>query len=316
MRIGIQTKNVIRDDPYAGFAMIKKAGFSCCDFSLNNYLTNTDIYEEKINGFFDSSIDELKDYFSDFKEAAKQYGIGIHQMHMPYPMYVPNAGEEMNDYLAKQMMQKSMQLCEYLGCRYIVVHGLKLNEVLGSEAAEWDATEKYLDLIAPFAAEKGITICIENLYSGLSQRLVEGPCCDAKKAAKRIDDFNRRYGREVLGFCFDTGHANLIGIDNEEFITTLGGRLKVLHIHDNDGRADLHQIPFTFSQTRQNVCATNWEGFIEGLRKIGFDGVLNFETGPALSSFPEELKFDTLSFIYKIGKYFSEKIEEKPAETC
>lgn len=38
-----------------------------------------------------------------------------------------------------------------------------------------------------------------------------------------------------LVFCFDTGHANFVGIDFEKFITTLGNRLKVLHLHDNDG---------------------------------------------------------------------------------
>ena len=32
---------------------------------------------------------------------------------------------------------------------------------------------------------------------------------------------NDKYGAEVLGFCFDTGHANLVGIKFQEFIETL-----------------------------------------------------------------------------------------------
>ena len=164
-------------------------------------------------------------------------------------------------------------------------------------------------IIAGLAKEMGITICIENLYGGIGGHLVEGPCCDARKAAARIDRMNERYQAEVLGFCFDTGHANLVGLDFEDFLTTLGSRLKVLHIHDNDGVADLHQIPFTFTKARENVTSTDWEGFIRGLRKIGFDQVLSFETAPVLTAFPQELKAQALTLIAQIGAYFAKKIE-------
>ena len=111
-----------------------------------------------------------------------------------------------------------------------------------------------------------------------------------------------------MGFCFDTGHANLVGIDFEDFITTIGNRLKVLHIHDNDGIGDLHQIPFTFTKNRENVSSTDWEGFIRGLRKIRFDKVLSFETAPVLSAFPEMMKQDVLGFLAGIGRYFAGEI--------
>ena len=88
---------------------------------------------------------------------------------------------------------------------------------------------------------------------------------------ERIDRINARYGQEILGFCFDVGHANLIGLDFEAFITTLGSRLKVLHIHDNDVISDLHQIQFTFAKTRENKSSTDWEGFLRWLKKTGFN---------------------------------------------
>ncbi|MBO5651461.1 MAG: hypothetical protein J5908_08260 [Selenomonas sp.] len=55
--------------------------------------------------------------------------------------------------------------------------------------------------------------------------MIEGPCCNARKMAERIDRINEQYGGEVLGFCFDTGHANLVGLDMEDFVTVLGPRL-------------------------------------------------------------------------------------------
>lgn len=309
LETGVQTKNVVFDDnPLDGFMMLKRAGFSCCDFSLNSYLINKDIYQQNLNRFFDKSVDELIRFFTPHKEAAAKAGIRINQMHMPYPTYVPGAGKEVNDYLWNKVAPKSMEICKFLECHDIVIHGFKLSKLLESEELEWQETAKFIDFIAPFAKENGITICIENLYDGLAGHLVEGPCCDARKAAVRIDEFNKKYGAEVLGFCFDTGHANIVGIDFYDFITTLGSRLKVLHIHDNDGIGDLHQIPFTFTKTRENTSSTDWNSFIRALKDTGFNGVLSFETAPVLDAFPEIMKEDTLEFINKIGKYFANEI--------
>lgn len=310
LEIGVQTWNVVDDaNPKEGFEMLRSVGFTCCDFSLNSYLKNTDIYGSKINSFFDASIEELREYFLPHKEAAKAAGIRIHQMHMPYPLYVPTAEEHVNQYLWNKVAPKSMELCHYFDCNYIVIHGFKLSHFLGSEELEWQETEKLIHVIAPLAVKYGITICIENLYNSVGGHLIEGPCCDARKAVERIDRINAQYGQEVLGFCFDVGHANLIGLDFEAFITTLGSRLKVLHIHDNDGISDLHQIPFTFAKTRENTASTDWDGFLRGLKNIGFDEVLSFETGPALNSFPEKLKKQTLCFMYEIGIYMVNMLE-------
>lgn len=305
MGIGVQTKNVIEDtNPAAGFAMLKAAGFSCCDFSLNGYLMNTDLYRSEVNSFFDRTVSGLEAFFTPHKNAARANGIVINQMHMPYPIYVPGGSPEVNDYLWKETAPKSMAVCSFLECPYIVIHGFKLAKYLGSEEEEWKETERFIDSIAPLAKEMGITVCIENLYDSIGGHLVEGPCCNARKAKERIDRINDKYHAEVLGFCFDTGHANLVGIDFESFLTQLGRRLKVLHIHDNDGIGDLHQIPFTFTRTRENKSSTDWDGFLAGLRNIQFDGTLSFETAPVLSAFPEEMKQEVLGFIAGIGRYF------------
>jgi sugar phosphate isomerase/epimerase len=279
------------------------------DFSLNNYLKNIDLYNSEVNQFFDKTDSEMERFFTPHKQAAKEAGIVINQMHMPYPNYVPKAKKEVNDYLRNVVAPKSMRGCKFFECHYIVVHGFKLAYHLGSEEAEWEKTLDFLDFLAPMAREMGITICIENLYNGIGGHMMEGPCCDVRKAVERIDRMNDKYGAEVLGFCFDTGHANLVGLDFEDFITTLGGRLKVLHIHDNDGISDLHQIPYTFTKTRENTSSTDWEGFIRGLRAIDFDGVLSFETAPVLTAFPNELKEEALRMIAGIGRYFVGKLE-------
>lgn len=309
LEIGVQTKNVVSDScPEEGFAVLSRAGFSCADFSLNDYLLNTSLYRSERNTFFDKTIQELEAFFAPHKNAAGAAGIRINQMHMPYPGYVPGGSNELNDYLWNVVAPKSMQICAYFECPLLVIHGFKLVRFLGSEELEWERTKAFLEYLAPMAKEMGITMCIENLYGSVGDHLVEGPCCHAGKAVERIERMNDKYHSEVLGFCFDTGHANLVGLDFEKFIVTLGCHLKALHIHDNDGISDLHQIPFTFTKTRENLSSTDWDSFTSGLRRIGFNGVLSFETAPVLSSFPKEMKKDVLAFIVKTGEYFSSKI--------
>lgn len=311
LEIGVQSQNAISDDnPLEGYEMLKRTGFSCVDFSLNGYLKNTDLYKNKINPFFAQSVDELKAYFEPHVIAADKAGIRIHQMHMPYPHFIPRAIPEVNDFLLNEMGPKSMEICKFMGCKYIVVHGLKMMQYVGSEEMEWQKTKECLDRVFPMAAEYGITICYENIYISHGEHIVEGPGCDAVKAARRIDEVNKEYGAEVMGACFDTGHANLVGLDFESFLTTLGSRLKVLHMHDNDGVRDLHQLPFVYTRTRENTSATDWDGFIRAMRKIEYRGVLNFETAPVLKSFPPEMREDALRMIANTGRYFAKKIEE------
>jgi sugar phosphate isomerase/epimerase len=81
----------------------------------------------------------------------------------------------------------------------------------------------------------------------------------------------------------------------------LGDRLLTLHVHDNDGINDNHNSPYI------GVC--NWERFILGLRKMGYKGILNFETFGFNQKFPKELVPAALKFTADIGKYFIGRIE-------
>ena len=85
--IGVQTKNVVYDsDPAAGYEMLKKAGFSCADFSLNSYLPNFSLYQLERNDFFDRSEAELEQHFLPHKKGAEAAGIVINQMGYEYAL--------------------------------------------------------------------------------------------------------------------------------------------------------------------------------------------------------------------------------------
>ena len=91
-----------------------------------------------------------------------------------------------------------------------------------------------------------------------------------------IDKLNAEAGGDMFGYCFDLGHANLVGANIREFVRALGDRLTVLHLHDNDAVTDQHLAPMTQKKT-------DWEGLILGLRDINYRGAINFETFNALT---------------------------------
>ncbi len=303
LAVGVQSKGIVYDnDPLEGFEMMKRAGFSCCDFSLDSYFTDMSFNSPKGNDFFQKSVQELKDFFASHKKAAEIAGVKIHQMRMPSSANIPNMAVEIDESLMHTVASKSMEICAFFGCPYLVVSGFDAANGIGGEGIAWEETEKLIESLAPMAKELKITVCMENSYTGF--------CYDVEKAVVYMNCMNEKYDAEILGFCFDTGYARISGINFEDMITKLGDRLKVLHIHDNDGNRDLHQIPFTLTGDGQNVSSTDWEGFIRGLRRIHFDKVLTFETSSALSVFPRKMKQDVLRLVAQIGDYFIGEIRD------
>lgn len=310
LAVGVQSKGIVYDNnPLEGFEMMKRTGFSCCDFRLDSYLTDSSFGFPEDNDFFQRSVGELKSFFAPHKEAAEIVGIEIHQMYMPYPVYIPNTRDEKSRYLMQTAASKSMEICAFFQCPYMVVHGLGCAGISGEYAAAQEWISQFVETLAPMAKELKITICIENGYTNIGNHSMEEHYHDVKNAVAFIDHMNIKYGAEVLGFCFDTGQANLAGINFEDFIIQLGSRLKVLHIYDNDGIRNLMQIPFTSSVDCGNAYPTDWDGFVRSLRKIQFDKVLSFDIAPALSAFPGKMKQDVLRFAAQIGSYFVGEIQ-------
>jgi sugar phosphate isomerase/epimerase len=69
------------------------------------------------------------------------------------------------------------------------------------------------------------------------------------------------------GICWDFGHANMTGLCQSAELDKLRGRVRVVHIHDNDGCTDSHSIPTVSSPSPDRV---DWADAAEGLRLCGF----------------------------------------------
>ena len=91
-----------------------------------------------------------------------------------------------------------------------------------------DAAFSSLEELNSFARARGVEILLENIPNVFA-------------SAQRLTEFLRMTHLN-LGFCFDTGHANLLGSVEDEFQIMLE-RIRSTHVHDNDGKRDSHLFP-------------------------------------------------------------------------
>jgi len=95
-----------------------------------------------------------------------------------------------------------------------------------------------------------------------------------------------------VGACVDTGHTALVE-DVPLAIQKLKGRIFTVHIQDNDGKKDLHQLPFTG--------IIDWQKVKNALLESGYDGVFMYECGLAGAAPKEILRQMRLRYKKIIG---------------
>lgn len=305
-KIGIQAVGTIKQpDIEMGYRLIKEAGFDCVDFNFDEYLNCNDTNAGIVNDIFDRPMEEMWVDFEKHVKMAQKYGLTFEQMHAPFPTL--QWGKEEINKKTLRIANNCIELCARMGGHYIVIHPVTL-AYEHSKQEEHDFNIKmYKGLIATAKRTHQI-ICLENMFEQQGYHLVEGICSDFTEAAAMIDELNETAGEEIFGFCYDVGHANILGKNLYQSVLTLGDRLKVLHIHDNDGVSDLHTMPYTFARSWGGL-STDWEGFLKGLKEINYQGVINFETCRLMQGLPEELHPAALRLQADMGKYFSKKIE-------
>jgi sugar phosphate isomerase/epimerase len=123
-------------------------------------------------------------------------------------------------------VKRAIEIAEIVPFKYLIQHlgavGLEMDE------RRWDAGFSSLEELKVFAGQRGVEILLENIPNALS-------------TAERLNDF-LALTHLKLGYCFDVGHAHLgRGIENE--FDLMKDRIRSLHVHDNDGHADLHLFP-------------------------------------------------------------------------
>lgn len=116
-----------------------------------------------------------------------------------------------------------MEFIRALGGDALVVH-LPLPGLV-AEAAPFDAATQMVDALLPEARRREVALTVEN------------------GDAELIDRLFSRYAPSELGFCFDSGHSHIAG--DMDALEAFASRLLVVHLHDNHGENDEHDLPGT-----------------------------------------------------------------------
>lgn len=191
------------------------------------------------------------------KAYAASLGFTIPQGHLSFTEGL--IGEQ-----ALERLKPELTMFAALGIKKAVLH------VNGGDGMEdqkrYDCWIENIQKLAQFVDGSGVTLCMENLASVAPTRTAEG-------LLKLVADG----GEKNLAICLDTGHLHITnkqGTTDQrhgDFIRTAGDKLQALHIVDNNGLADTHQMPFS---ARFGV---DWVDVMRGLRDIDYKGLFNLE---------------------------------------
>jgi len=165
---------------------------------------------------------------------------------------------------ALERLKPELDLFAAAGIGKAILHtsgGAKL-----TEEERYDRWIHYIRRLSEYVEGTGVTLCIENLFS-------VPQCCMATQIKSIIKDA----GGKNLAICLDTGHLHLSRVNklteqsHREFILEAGDLLQALHIADNNGIGDTHQMPFS---ARYGV---DWKEVLSALHDVDYKGLFNLE---------------------------------------
>jgi len=158
------------------------------------------------------------------------------------------------------------------------------------EAAGWEPERilaRRIEAVGRVArhAQGGITrICLENLGHFM-----------AFATYQQMSDVVEGVGADNVGYCLDTGHANLSNVNNPDFIRQAGDRLWALHIADNMGTDDDHMLPYGGG-------TVPWTDVMIALREVAYTGLFNFEV-PGENHCPTAVRLAKLDYARQLADY-------------
>ncbi len=205
-------------------------------------------------------------WIEDAKEAAAARNIRFCQAHAPDGNPFAS-GAEFDVFLGATI--RSIEACGRLGIPHIVVHQ---RDIGGFPSREYQGlnlkrNRDFFARLFPVMEKTGVYVLVENScdrHAPTKENTRHFPSTAAEllELAEYID-------HPLLQVCWDTGHANIQGVDQYRSIAELGDRLRCVHIADNYGDMDSHVAPFQGT--------TNMDAVMQGLLDIRYQGYFTFE---------------------------------------
>jgi sugar phosphate isomerase/epimerase len=144
-------------------------------------------------------------------------------------------------------IKRAIEIAEVIPFQYLVQHmGVGGEEF---DMRKVDAAFSALEELSLFARQRGVQILLENIPNNLS-------------SSERLLQFEE-LTHLGLDFVLDTGHANMAeGV--EAAFERMKSRIRSTHIHDNNGKDDVHLFPFLAEGG-----TIDWKNTMQLLRSCG-----------------------------------------------
>ena len=221
---------------------------------------------------------------AEFKKYADQMGVKIPQGHLWLGVKL------VADDNAVSVLKKWIDLFRAIGIKRGVLHCDAMKDVdIPYKQKLLRNVEKIKELV-DYIKGTDFIICLENL-------------CSIVPSVEDLLYIIKKVGGRNLGICLDTGHLNLVGGNQRDFILKAGRKLKALHIADNEGAVDQHMMPFGKGTVNiKEVFAT--------LKEIGYKGIYNLEIGGERRC-PVEIRRFKAQYIKKSFEYLDRVVSEE-----
>ena len=197
------------------FAMLSEqyeTAFEYNDFFLPYVYMNDEEIERRIRGYCSLHRNRSND-----------------TLHGVFLDNVPCSDDTVIAQYSKMRMQQSMEIAQRLGIKGVVFHSALVPKVTGDVYIE-----NWLQRQAQFFHQ---LLCqFPSLHIYLENTQEESPIY-LLRLKERLQHCNR------FSFCLDYAHANISMTKTSQWIEAMKDSIAHMHINDNDGVADLHQIP-------------------------------------------------------------------------
>jgi len=171
------------------------------------------------------------------KELSDQYGVSV-TYHAPFRDWNVGSYDEVVRRDSVERVMRTLDAAAEAEAEAVVVHGgsvpIRYPEWVQKQARE-SAVESLAEC-AEYAQLVGIPLCLENQPIDEAKRRYTTTPADLAEMLDTVD-----VDPKYLGVTLDVGHAKVNGEDYREFVERFGDRIRVCHLHDNDGSADQHE---------------------------------------------------------------------------
>ena len=284
--------------PEGSIQTLKNEGFDAFDLSLFSIS-----YSPKC--VFNAP--DYKEKMAELRRFADGIGMPCNQSHAPFSYnyrLTPNVLEER----VIPETARAIEISAIMGAKHVVVHPLHdSSHVAGIDldypacAAELkELNMKFYRALLPYAKEYGVKIALENMWRKHAKRgcIYDSACSRATEFADWYDTLDD----DNFICLLDIGHSGLVGEEPWDAIRILGhDRLKGLHVHDNDYKADQHTMP--------GMGNIDWEQVMKALSDIDYTGDFTFEADSFFDKMPREMRSEGRKLIASMGRYLISRFD-------